>query len=140
MGRPDAAAYLVGVQGAAAVVPGRVAAWLERHGHLNELRARARGGDPEIDAALVALRIAALTWRASATGTEDAPEPEVGPRSEWLSTTTAAGHLGITDRAVRLAISQGRLPAEQVDGRWRISREDTEHYRAARAAHQRSTA
>ena len=116
------------------IVPARVAAWLARHTDLSTVRVSARGTDPEVYGVLHDLHAAALTWRSSATGSEQAPEPEATTRSSWLSTTQAAGQLGITDRAVRLAIRQGRLPAEQVDGRWRISKEDVEHYRAARAA------
>lgn len=120
--------------GEVVVVPARVASWLLRHAALDRIRAEVRGADPEVDAVLVALRVAGLYWRASATGSVVAPEPEAGALSQWLSTTQAADRLGITDRAVRLAISERRLPAEQVAGRWRITREDVEHYRAARAA------
>lgn len=127
--------YLVGIQGPTVMVPARVAAWLEVRAGLSSVRARARGNDPEVDAVLLALRIAGLAWRTSATGSEVEPEPEV-PResSQWLSTGQAAGLLGITDRAVRLAIREGRLEAQQVAGRYRISRPNFEHYRAARAA------
>ncbi|WP_171467684.1 helix-turn-helix domain-containing protein [Cellulosimicrobium sp. 72-3] len=127
--------YLVGTQGPAVMVPARVAAWLEVRAGLSSVRAKARGTDPEVDAVLFALRMAGLAWRTSATGSEVEPEPEV-PResSQWLSTGQAAELLGITDRAVRLAIREGRLDAEQVAGRYRISRPNFEHYRAARAA------
>jgi excisionase family DNA binding protein len=116
------------------VVPARVAALLLRHARIDQLRTQLRGADAELDSVLVALTVAALHWRTSATGSEIAPTPEARAQSPWMSTTQAAEHLGITDRAVRLAISERRLAAEQVDGRWRISREDVEHYRAARAA------
>ncbi|WP_353708962.1 helix-turn-helix domain-containing protein [Cellulosimicrobium sp. ES-005] len=51
-----------------------------------------------------------------------------------MSTGQAAELLGMTDRGVRLAISEGRLEAEKVADRYRISRSNVEHYRAARAA------
>src|SRR4051794_16717822 len=127
-------AYVHGINGPAAVVPGRVAAWLNARGGLNELRMRIRGEDPEVDAVLVALSVAGTAWLTSACGTGDASAPEVPPQSTWLTTTEAADRLGLTDRAIRLACSTGRLPAERAGGRWRISREDVEHYRAARQA------
>lgn len=129
------AAYIHCVGAPVVVIPARVCAWLERHARLNEVRIRERGSDPEVDAVLVALRLAALTWRTTATGTPVAAKPE--PASElnqWLSTTQAADILYITDRAVRLAISEKRLPATFVNGRWRITREDTQHFAAAKAA------
>ena len=128
-------AYLHG-DGANAIVivPARVAAWLATRTRLSEVRISARGTDPEVYAVLAALHRGALGWRASVTGSEAPPPPEVPSPSRWMSTTQASGLLGITDRAVRLAISEGRLPAQQVAGRWRITREDVEHYRAARSA------
>nr|WP_254451152.1 excisionase family DNA-binding protein [Aeromicrobium stalagmiti] len=51
-----------------------------------------------------------------------------------MSTGQVASQLGITDRAVRLAIARSALKATEVGGRYRITREDMEHYRAARAA------
>jgi excisionase family DNA binding protein len=115
------------------IVPQRVAAWLERHAQLGRLRIDVRGADAEVDNVLTALRLAAMAWRDSACGTDARNLTEVEPLSV-LSTVQAAGELGITDRAVRLAIQEGRLTGQQVSGRWQISREDLEHYRAARAA------
>ncbi|MFE5293003.1 helix-turn-helix domain-containing protein [Isoptericola sp. NPDC056618] len=130
-----ASRYVIGIEGPAVVVPARVAAWLDARANLSALRMKSRGADPEVDDVLLGLRVAALAWRTSATGSAVDPEPEV-PResSQWLSTGQAANLLGITDRAVRLAIREGRLVAEQVAGRYRISRANVEHYRAARAA------
>lgn len=127
--------YVIGANGPAVMVPARVAAWLDVHAKLSSLRVRTRGSDSEVDAVLVALRVAALEWRTSATGSEVEPEPEVRRESsQWLSTGQAAGLLGMSARGVRLAISEGRLEAQQVAGRYRISRANVEHYRAARAA------
>jgi len=128
-------AYLHG-DGASAIVivPARVAAWLDTRTRLSEVRISARGTDPEVYAVLAALHRGAIAWRTSVTGSENPPHPEVLALSKWMSTTQAGGLLGITDRAVRLAIAEDRLPAQQVAGRWRITREDVEHYRAARAA------
>jgi excisionase family DNA binding protein len=105
-----------------------------RYGGLERLRTEVRGNDGEVDSVLVALAVAAHHWRASATGSTVAPEPEVAARSAWVSTTQAADLLDISSRAVRLAIDEQRLPAERVDGRWRIAREEVEHYRAGRRA------
>jgi excisionase family DNA binding protein len=132
--RPPAA-YVHGVGGPVVIIPARVCAWLERHAQLNEVRVRERGADPEVDAVLVALRLAALTWRTTATGTPVAAKPEAhADLNQWLSTTQAADILYITDRAVRLAIKEHRLKATSINGRWRITREDIQHFAAAKAA------
>lgn len=129
------AAYVHGVGSPVVVLPGRVCAWLERYAKLNEVRIQNRGVDAEVDAVLVAVRVAALAWRDAATGSPVAAKPEVAADlNQWLSTTQAADILYITDRAVRLAISEKRLPATQVNGRWRITREDVQHFAAAKAA------
>ncbi len=113
------------------VLPARVAAWLAHHVRLQELRTRFRGADAEVDAVLVAITLAALHWRTSGTGSETATKPEVGPG--WLSSDRAGSLLGISSRAVRLAIAEGRLEADLVDGRWRITREAFDKFKAARA-------
>jgi len=131
-----AEAYVHG-GGSVVVVPARVAAWLDSHG-LSGLRVSARGVDPEVDAVLAALHLASLTWRTSVQAEARAEAAgacaEVATGLTWMTTTQAADRLGITARGVRLAISENRIPAEQVDGRWRIRREDLEHHRATRAS------
>lgn len=123
--------------GAVVVVPARVAAWLERHADLRALRTAHRGADPEVDAALVALGVAAAAWRekraGSANGTDLAASAEP-TRSSSLTTAEAGQLLGIGARAVRRAIADKRLQAERHGDTWRIDREVVEHYRAARAA------
>jgi excisionase family DNA binding protein len=52
--------------------------------------------------------------------------------NETVSTTTAATILGITDRAVRRAITEKRLTATTLDGRYRIDRDDLAKYLATR--------
>ncbi|MGV3714346.1 helix-turn-helix domain-containing protein [Pseudolysinimonas sp.] len=116
--------------GGAVILPARVAAYLERYAGLNEFRIQHRGTDPQVDNALVALHSVATNWRASVTGSRTAAPAEVEPESKWLGTTAAANRLGITDRGVRLAIQEERLPATIIDGRWLIDREDLEHFRA----------
>ena len=128
-------AYIHGVAAPIVILPARVAAWLERHAGLNDLRVRARGNDPEVDSVLQAMHRASLHWRTTATGSNHAPEPEAPTDlNQWLSTTQAADRLGITDRAVRLAIAEHRLPATNLNGRWRITPEDIAHFKAAKAA------
>lgn len=127
--------HLLGADGPAVLVPARVAAILERHAGLTDLRVRTRGIDPEASAVLEALRFAAMSWRSSATGTTDDTEPEPAQDSEqWLTTGQAAELVGVTARAIRKAVTEGRLSASKVGNHNRISREDLEHYRAARAA------
>lgn len=128
-------AYVHGINAPVVVIPARVCAWLERHARLNEVRIRERGADPEVDAVLVAVRLAALTWRTTATGTPVAAKPEApADLNQWMSTGQAAARLGITDRAVRLAIQEQRLHATNVAGRWRITKEDLQHFTAAKNA------
>ncbi len=130
--------YLHGLHAPVVVVPARVAAWLGRRG-LDSLRINARGVDAEVDDVLAALHLAGLQWRASVEPEAEpevaGPQPEVAPAlGTVMGTREAADLLGLTVRAVTLAIQQGRLSAERVGGRWRITRDDVEHYRAARAA------
>lgn len=113
-------------------LPARICAALERLADLPRIRVQHRGTDPELDTVLGDIRTAAAKWRATATGSPHPPPPEADASSGWLSTTRAAEILGVTDRAIRLAITEHRLHAQQVDGRWRITREDLEHFRASR--------
>lgn len=127
---------IIGTQGPGVVLDARMCAWLEQYAGLTRLRVRVRGTDPALSQQLEEIRLAALHWRGSATGTTRATEAEPAARSEqWLSTGEAAELLGVTARAVRKAIAEGRLSATTLSNRHRrISREDLEHYRAARAA------
>lgn len=60
---------------------------------------------------------------------------EVAQRLEqWLTPQAVADLEGITDRAVRLACTEGRIEAEQVGGRWQISQTAYEQYRTERSA------
>lgn len=130
-----AESYVHGEHGVVVMVPGRVAAWLERKCGLSEQRVMARGIDAEVDAVLMALHLASLQWRSAATGTDNASSAEPPASSAaWLTTTQAAGLLGITDRAVRKAIGERRLDATRVGNAWQVSRESVEHFRAQRSA------
>jgi excisionase family DNA binding protein len=124
-------AYVHGLNGSVVVLPGRIAAYLEHHAGLNEFRLRARGQDPELDAALVALHLVALQWRNSAVGTAEDVRPE--PAAAWHSTTEAAARAGVTSRAIRRGIAEKRITATRVGRSWRIARTDLAHYQASRA-------
>lgn len=130
MERPPAA-YVHGLHGPVVVVPARVCAWLERHAGIAQLRAEHRGRDAEVSAVLVGVGVAAAKWRASATGTADAKRPESDAPSE-MSTRQASDLVGVTERAIRQAIAEGRLTATRVGSRWVLTREDVEQYRASR--------
>ena len=126
------AEHYIHAGGGVIVIPARVCAYLNRHAGLDAFRRTNVGIDAEVDALLVAFHVAELAWVKSATGTSSAPKPELAPNSEWLSTNDVAARLRMTDRGVRTAIATGRLQAENVAGRYRISREALSHFRAGR--------
>lgn len=125
-------AYIHGGPVPVVIMPARVSAWLERHADLNRIRVENRGNDPEVDSVLVALRLAALAWRTSTTGSSQAAEPEELPA--LMSTAQVADHLDVTDRAVRHAIKEGRLKAHRDGSRWKVAIEDLIHYEQAKRA------
>lgn len=117
------------------IITGRVAAVLHKELNIAELRTRALGVDPELYDQLKSLHESSIDWRNSATGSQVAAVPELAAEStQWMSTSEVAGRLGITDRAVRAAIERKALKATVIGRSYRISREDMEHYKAARAA------
>lgn len=127
---PESYTHLDGI----VVVPARIAALLDQHLRLDRFRKSVRGHDAELDSVLLAIRLAAVVY-SSATGTERAKTPEPQPHSSrGIGTPAAAIQLGISDRAVRKAMTEGRLNAEKVDGRWRTSHADIQSYRANRAS------
>lgn len=129
--RPPSA-YVHG-DGAVVVVPGRVAAQLDRLLDLNRVRVAVRGQDPETDAVLVALRTAALAWRASAGGLPERTSAD--PMPAWITTSQTADLLGVDPRHVRRLAVLGRLAGRQLpSGTWLVERESAEHYRAAHRA------
>jgi len=123
-----------GINGPVVIISARVCAYLNRYAALEEFRIAHRGTDQEVDNTLVAMALAARTWRSSATGTTAAEPPEPAAPLEWLSTTQAATRLGVTPRAITKAISEKRIQADSIDGKWRISPESLAHYKAHRAA------
>ncbi len=114
-------------------IPQRVVAWISRRARLDQLRIAARGmGDAELDAVLLACRVAALTVEKQKFRPLFATSPELERPSKWVSCSGAAAALDVTDRAIRKACDEGRLPATKTDAGWRIACEDLEHYRARR--------
>lgn len=113
---------------AVVVLPARAAALLDRLLELRGLRVKLRGNDPQIDSALLGLALAAEQARAarlagpaaSPGGRTNAEAAEAGPGCATVSSSTAAATLGITTRAIRLALAEGRLPGRKVDGQWRV--------------------
>lgn len=124
--------------GPCVVLPGRVCATLNRLLNLDAVRKQVRGHNAELDQALLAIKLAATASAGSGAGTSVAPQPEPVSRSgqqlnDMVGTVTAATILNMTDRAVRKAISEKRLPATKDDsGRHRITREDLAAYLASR--------
>jgi excisionase family DNA binding protein len=126
--------FIAGLHGPAVVVPGRVAAWLETKLDLRRVRTDVRGADPEVDAVLLDLAVVAQTWRSRVDVSDRARPSQADAVLPWLTTAEAAGRLGVSGSRVRQLVHTNALPAELVDRRWRISRLDFEHYKAAKAA------
>jgi excisionase family DNA binding protein len=126
--------YVTGNHGPGVEVPGRVAAWLESRLDLRRVRTDARGVDPEVDAVLADLHRVALLWRSCVDGSDPRKPAQAQPLLPWLTVSEVANQLGVTESRVRQLVQAKALPAEQIDRRWRISRIDFEHYKAARAA------
>lgn len=125
-----------GDRGPAVVLSARTAAYLEKYAGLAALRVRTRGPLADIARELTDLREAAVAYRGTVLPEAEATLTEVATDSaQWLTSIEVADREQISDSAVRLACREGRIPdAFQVGGRWRISREAAETYRAARAA------
>jgi len=125
--------HIIGLRGPGVEVPGRVAAWLESKLDLRRVRTEVRGADPEVDAVLLDLAVVAQTWRSRVDVSDRAGPSQADAVLPWLTTAEAAGRLGVSGSRVRQLVHTNALPAELVDRRWRIGRQDFEHYRAARA-------
>lgn len=141
--RQPPSAYLAGLDGIECATPGWAADWLLRQTNLAQQRIALRGVDPIVDDWLAALTYTANAWRTSASPSESGSSLACVPEVERTSSCVGAGVLGtartadligITVRAVCLAISEGRLPARKVDGRWLIDIEDAREFRDRRAA------
>jgi excisionase family DNA binding protein len=122
------------------MVPARIAALVESRTDISALRVRTRGVDPEATAVLEDHRVAALSWTANGTRPSEFPEVETdddksrkpATESDWLSARQAGDLANVTRQAITKAAGAGRLHGTKVDGRWRISRADLEHWKASR--------
>ncbi|MET3450101.1 helix-turn-helix domain-containing protein [Curtobacterium sp. 1544] len=123
-----------GTDGPVVLVSARAAAWLIRYAELDSYHQTHRGEDAEVDQTLIALKVAALSWRNAATGTKSAAKPELTAQLEWLSTKQAADALAMTDRAIRKAIRENRLQATTVGRAYRINREQLAHFKARKGS------
>ena len=127
---------IIGQTGLGLVISADTAYLLETFGDIKRLRQRIRGRYPNVSQELLDLRTVAMSYDPERLPEAEVDSAELAAQSEvdWLSPQRVADLLGISDRAVRLACSQGRIDAQQVGSRWRISEEGYRAYRAARAA------
>jgi excisionase family DNA binding protein len=131
--------YVIGANGPGVFIPGPFCVWMTKRLRLDEVRITERGKNPEVDAILLAISAVEKEWRArqeqaSTTGTVSAPNPEPATPWNYLSTQQVADRLKVSRRRVTAAINEGILPARMLDGRWLITEDDFNTYRAARAA------
>jgi excisionase family DNA binding protein len=126
----QATELVVGSDGPVVTVSARVAAILMRSADLSTYHLKHRGIDPEVDQTLIALKVIALSWRKTATGTKNAARPELDAQLEWLSTEQAGAALAMTGRAIRKAIRENRLQASRIGRAYRINREQLAHFKA----------
>ncbi|MGB7236891.1 MAG: helix-turn-helix domain-containing protein [Rhodococcus sp. (in: high G+C Gram-positive bacteria)] len=118
----------VHADGRIVIVPVRAAQWIDK-----ALRSKGvnRSGDPEVDAVLIALRLAALQCSSTANGPNTvAQQSDSTDLSQWLSSSEAAVEAGVGERSIRKAIATGRLDAHDINGRWLINRDDAKNYRS----------
>ncbi|WP_208739637.1 helix-turn-helix domain-containing protein [Arthrobacter agilis] len=132
--RPPSA-YIHGIDGPTVTLSARFCSWLEWHADLNALRINVRGNDGEVDSILNAIRTAAMAWKnTNSVPGRQSPEPPEEMQS-WFTATAAGEYLKMSDRGVRLAISEGRLNAKkQANGQYLIHAEDLIHFQGARRA------
>lgn len=127
---PDA--YLHGGEGPIVIVPAHVASYLRRRIPLDRLRIDARNmQDPEAYHVLNSLHRAALTYESTPDTRADATPMQPAQQEPLLSSSQAGALLHLTARGVRDACEKGRLEAQQVDGRWQITRAAVRRYRDA---------
>ena len=127
---PDA--YFHGDEGPVVIVTAHVAAYLSRRMPLDRLRGDARDmRDAEVYHVLNALRRAALTYESALAAPAPVIQQEPRDQERMLSSSQAGALLHLTARGVRDACEKGRLEAQQVDGRWQITRAAVRRYRDA---------
>lgn len=124
----DYTKYLYGERGAHIVIlPTSAAVWLWNVAGLRDFRARGHISNREINAAVIAIGLAA----SAASGSGPAPTPEPARESgHTLTTRDAAGQLNVGIRTIVRAINERRLNAIKDDeGRWRIDPHALDQYR-----------
>lgn len=99
--------------------------------HLDGVRIRSRGRDPEVTYVLEALREAGLS---AVPLEEPALRNSEGPIPDWMSTTDAAQWLEVSTRWIRKLCESGELPATRIGRSWRVSRDSLEAYKGRRPA------
>lgn len=112
------------------IVPSWACAFLYQSGDFETWTANNRGKYPHVDNVLVALRMGAKRWKSQLEGTEPVKREEQPALSQWLTTAEVADALGFTTRGARKACAEGRIAAELVDGRYRVSRTALAHFKA----------
>lgn len=114
------------------IVPAHVASYLRRRIPLDRLRIDARNmQDPEAYHVLNSLHRAALTYESTSAAPAPVTQHEPRDQERMLSSSQAGALLHLTARGVRDACEKGRLEAQQVDGRWQITRAAVRRYRDA---------
>lgn len=88
--------------------------------------ARRQGVRPDADIldALGWLRAFARSGLYASDAAGSAPVPTTPPRG-WITTGALASRLGRTDRAVRKAAANGRIPAVKIRRQWWLNPEET---------------
>lgn len=108
----------------------------ENRFELHKLRAAVRGKDQELDDTLLAIRLAAMSYVATAESQLPIDRKRVAEGAEvvgdWLSTTQVAVVADCDERTVRLAASEARLIGEKFDGQWRFTQHDAIRWMATR--------
>lgn len=103
-------------------IPSRIVNTLYNYAGLKAFRAK-HPEPGELSDALTAIAIVA-NWESSPNGTKPAEQTEPQTESKQLTTQQAATKAQITPRAIRKAITEGRLPAEQIGNTWHINPHD----------------
>jgi hypothetical protein len=125
----SASRYVAGV----VIVSPKAAAALEALAEMTKARTSYRGDDQEIYDTFLAIREAALDWRAFVARKQNATDTK-GQQSleKTFTPKQAADQLRITPAGIRLAIREGRLKAKRTDTGWSIHPADLDHYAATR--------
>lgn len=143
---PPEYARLVQADGSV-VVPGAVAEGMLRLLVLGtiEVSKRNAGGLPTaaVIAVLTSLQQAAIKAAEAPTsdhGSDGGEKRIMGIQpGSWMGSKEAAALLQCTDRAIRLACEQGRLPAQMISRHWLILESDLDTYRFGKTPHGKRT-